>query len=185
MCVCVYLCMDGVVHTFVSMSVQTSGVAQVCVGLWVCVQGRACTYMYVHRGVQSVGAAQGHCGTGVCVHFGSERKGLHMCECVCAQGCTKGCGCVSVCEHIDSAWMRWHKCVLAQGCAEELGCTQVHTKGCLNPLPLRTVFQCLSSKNSLNSLQLTLLKLRVLTLLFARPAFLEMRNSRRAWSLQP
>ena len=92
--------MDGVVHTFVSMSVQTSGVAQVCVGLWVCVQGRACTYMYVHRGVQSVGAAQGHCGTGVCVHFGSERKGLHMCECVCAQGCTKGCGCVSVCEHI-------------------------------------------------------------------------------------
>ena len=87
--------------------------------------------MCMHRGLQSVGVAQGHCGTSVCVHFGSERKVLHMCLCVCTQGCSKGSRHVSVCEHMDSAWTQWQKCVLAQGCAEELGCIQVHTKGCL------------------------------------------------------
>lgn len=45
--------------------------------------------------------------------------------------------------------------------------------------------QGISCNNSLNSQNFTLLNFRILTLLFARPVFLKITNSARAWSLQP
>lgn len=52
-------------------------------------------------------------------------------------------------------------------------------------LSLRRVSQRISSNNSLNIWKLAILKFRLLTLIFARPIFLEIMNSTKAWSLQP
>ena len=51
---------------------------------------------------------------------------------------------------------------------------------CFTPLFLRTVPQEISSSNSLNNWNFTLLEFRMLTLLFARPVFLEITNSTRS-----
>jgi len=56
---------------------------------------------------------------------------------------------------------------------------------CSFPFPLRTVLRRISSSNSLNNCNFTLLKFRVLTFLFASPVFLEITDSTRAWPLQP
>lgn len=53
------------------------------------------------------------------------------------------------------------------------------------PLALRRASQEISSIHSLNNYWLTLLKFRVLIVLFARPVFLGFRNSARAWPVQP
>ena len=52
------------------------------------------------------------------------------------------------------------------------------------PVSLRTVSQETLSNNSWHILKFTLLKFWVLTPLFARPVFLEIMSSTRAWSLQ-
>lgn len=56
---------------------------------------------------------------------------------------------------------------------------------CTIHLNLRAGSQGISSNSSLNNLKFTLLRLRVLTLLFAMPIFLETMNSTRTWLLQP
>lgn len=56
---------------------------------------------------------------------------------------------------------------------------------CSVPLSRRTVFQEISSNNSLNSHKFDFLKLMDLTPFFTRPTFLEIINSTRAWLLQP
>lgn len=53
------------------------------------------------------------------------------------------------------------------------------------PLSLRTAFQGISFSNYLNSLEFVLLKIMVLTWLFARPIFLKIIDSTRVWSLKP
>ena len=56
---------------------------------------------------------------------------------------------------------------------------------CSFPFPPRTVLRRISSSNSLNNCNFTLLKFMVLTFLFASPVFLEITDSTRAWPLQP
>jgi len=53
------------------------------------------------------------------------------------------------------------------------------------PMPLRTVSQEIPSSSYLRSWKSALLKFRVLTLVFARLAFLQITNSSQEWSLQP
>ena len=67
---------------------------------------------------------QGHCGTAMCVHIGSERMGLHTCV---GTGLCKGIG---MHECVQTYGECMDKCMLAQGCAEELCCTHVHTNRC-------------------------------------------------------
>ena len=56
---------------------------------------------------------------------------------------------------------------------------------CSVPMPLRTVSQGIPISSSLSRWNFALLKHRVLTLLFARPAFFKITNYTKAWSLQP
>jgi len=56
---------------------------------------------------------------------------------------------------------------------------------CFTPLPLKSSFQEVLFNMFLNNLNFAVLKVRILTPLFARPTFLKIMNSTRVWSLQP
>jgi len=52
-------------------------------------------------------------------------------------------------------------------------------------LSIKAAFRGIPSNNSLSSWKFTLLRFRVVTLLFARPVAFKITDSTRAWSLQP